>query len=229
MLTIPKDFAIIEDNIDIEVDSILNSTTSVVLNLVKEEKKNSRDKLTIKWTQVVKLLRDKKIRYITFQPCNESTIAVSSIGSLNKSIASAFMDLPSDKCCLLIFNVDFQILSEIQVTKEFCYFEWVPPGAPFRDHILHGVYTGSFFEHWRDKIFEISNVPPDARLLRRFPGSSDLKLSKEEFCLRKAQIISQYTWPEMRVIYLVYYRLLPLYILPQELLQIILTFAFLVS
>jgi len=229
MLSIPIDYAIIEDNIDIEVDSILNSNTNVILNLVKE-KNNGTDTLTIKWTQVVKLLKERKIRYIMFEPTNASTIAISSIGSLNKSIGSAFMDLPEQKCVILLFIYDFMLSNEGKREKELmCYFEWVPLGAPFRDHILHGVYTGSYFQHWRDKIFQISDVSLDKRMMRRFPGKNDINLSKDEYLIKKARIISEYTWPEMRSIYLVYYHLLPLQIIPSELFEIIITFAFLAS
>jgi len=120
-------------------------------------------------------------------------------------------------------------VNDIQTRDLLCYFEWVPSEAPYRDHILHGVYTGSYFQHWREKIFEISNVTCDERMLRRFPGNKDINLAKEEYEIKKVKIISEYTWPEMRPIYQVYYKLLPLQIIPSELFHIIISFAFLAS
>lgn len=61
---------------------------------------------------------------------------------------------------------------------------------------------GSFFQHWRDNLFLIANLPQSRVFLRRFPGAADLKLSHQKYSIKKAQIIAQYTWHEMRLIYL---------------------------
>lgn len=53
------------------------------------------------------------------------------------------MELRDDECSILLFNSDpEQNENAIISSKELCYFEWVPPDAPYRDQILRGVYTG---------------------------------------------------------------------------------------